>query len=72
MTFNLGYSQKINNYILTYFCQKMLANKIIASNSIYLSSYAHKKKYFKKYFLIFDKIFKKISELKNIDEVKIS
>ena len=69
MTFNLGYSQKINNYILTYFCQEMLANKIIASNSIYLS-YAHKKKYFKKYFLIFDKIFKKISELKNIDEVK--
>ena len=49
MTFNLGYSQKINNYILTYFCQEMLANKIIASNSIYLS-YAHKKNILKNIF----------------------
>lgn len=47
----------------------MLKQKILASNSIYLS-YAHKKNMFKKYLLIFDKIFQKISLLKNKKDIK--
>jgi len=67
-TFNLCYSKKNNDLILTYFCQQMLKKNIIASNSIYLS-YAHNKKNFKKYFLNFDLIFGNISKM-NFREIK--
>ena len=63
-SFDLDY----NKEAITLFTQEMLKNNILASNVIYLS-YAHKKKHLKKYLSVVQKIFEKISKLKNKSKI---
>ncbi len=52
---------KNNNELYTFFTREMLKNKILASNSIYVS-YAHKKKDVIKYLKVCDKVFFKMKK----------
>ena len=52
---------KNNNELYTFFTREMLNNKILASNSIYVS-YAHKKKDVIKYLKVCDKVFFKMKK----------
>jgi glutamate-1-semialdehyde 2,1-aminomutase len=52
---------KNNDELYTFFTREMLKNKILASNSIYIS-YAHKKKDIIKYLKICDKVFFKMKK----------
>ena len=60
---------KLNNLILTYFIQEMLAKKYLATSSIYVS-YAHNKKDIKKYLYDVDKVFNIISKNLNYSFLK--
>ena len=56
-------SKNFNNY-KRIISEEMLRNKILASNTIYLSV-AHKDKYIKKYLRVLNKVFSKLAEIEN-------
>ena len=63
--------KKNNNILKTYVTDQMLKKNILANNTIYVSL-AHKKKVLDLYFYELDKVFSKISKIKNIkSEIKV-
>ena len=65
-SFNLIYPNWIK--YKTYITQEMLKNKILATNSIYVSL-AHKEIYIIKYFKILEKVFKNIKNFENGEDI---
>ena len=56
---NFNFQHQDHLYFKTYLSQEMLRNKILAGNSVYVST-SHNKKILDNYFLTLEKIFKKI------------
>lgn len=56
ITFKFGYSESINNLLLTLFTQEMLKRKYLAASSIYVSS-THNEVILEKYFIEVDEVF---------------
>ena len=57
--------KKNNNILKTFLTDQMLKKNILANNTIYVSL-AHKKNVLERYFNELDKVFLKISKIKNI------
>lgn len=56
---NFNFQHKNHLYFKTFLSQEMLKNKILAGNSVYVST-SHNKKNLDKYFLTLEKVFKKV------------
>ena len=56
---NFNFHHKNHLYFKTFLSQEMLKNKILAGNSVYVST-SHNKKNLDKYFLTLEKVFKKV------------